>query len=230
MTAEIHVLSAGAIEPGLVDAVEAFREESGQDVRITWATTPVIRKRVGGGKTADVVIATRAAVDDFARDGNVLGEKSVYLGHVGIGVVVRRGAPVPDLSSVGALKYAVLDAESVVYNRASSGIYVERMLDEMGVLDRIQAKTSRYGNGPAMMGHLIKGKGREIGFGAIIEIQMFRDKGLMLAGPLPSALQHYTEYLAAPMAAAPNAGGAEALIRYLASPAAKALFAARGIE
>jgi molybdate transport system substrate-binding protein len=230
VTAAIHVISAGAIEPGLLDAVEAFREEGGKEVRITWATTPVIRKRIGGGEMADVVIATREAVDDFAREGKVLGKKSVYLGRVGIGVVVRRGAPVPDISSVGAVKYAVLDAESVVYNRASSGLYVERMLDEMGVLDRIQAKTSRYGNGPAMMEHLIKGKGKEIGFGAITEILMFRDRGLMLAGPLPPELQHHTEYVAAPMAAAPDAKGAQALVRYLASPAAKALFAARGIE
>lgn len=232
MTAEIHVLSAGAIEPGLVAAVEAFQEETGGEVRITWATTPVIQRRIAGGEAADVVIATREAIGGFARDRKVDGKAGVDLGRVGIGMVVRRGAPVPDISSGGALKYAVLDAESVVYNRASSGLYVERMLDEMGVLDRIAAKTSTYGNGPAMMEHLIKGKGKgkEIGFGAITEILMFRDKGLMLAAPLPPELQHYTEYVAVPMAAAPNPKGAKAFVRYLAKPATRALFAAHGIE
>lgn len=230
MTAEIHVLSAGAIEPGLVDAAEAYREQSGNDVRITWATTPVIRKRIAGGEAADIVIATREAIDDFTRDGKTAAPKRVPVGRVGIGIVMRRIAPVPDISSAGALKYAVLDADSVVFNRASSGLYVERMLAEMGILDRIQSKTSRYGNGPAMMEHLIKGKGKEIGFGAITEILMFRDKGLKLAGPLPPELQHYTDYVAATMTAAPNPGGAKQFIRYLATPAAKALFAAHGIE
>jgi molybdate transport system substrate-binding protein len=230
LTAKIHVLSAGAIEPGLVAAVEAYREQSGQDVRITWATTPAIRKRIGSGEVADVVIATDEAVDDFARDGTVAGQERVMIGRVGIGVVVRKTAPVPDLSSVGALKYAVLDAESVVYNRASSGLYVEKMLTEMGILDRIRAKTSRYGNGPAMMKHLINGKGKEIGFGAIIEILMFRDQGLTLAGPLPAVIQHYTNYVAVPMTAASNPGGAKQFARYLATPAAKAVFAAHGIE
>ena len=230
MTAEIHVLSAGAIEPGLVAAAESFQEEGGAEVRITWATSPVIQRRIGGGEAADVVIATREAIDELARDKKVDGKASVDLGRVGIGMVVRRGAPVPDISSVGALKYAVLDAESVVYNRASSGLYVERMLAEMGLLDRTQAKTSRYGNGPMMLEHLIKGKGKEIGFGAITEILMFRDRGLMLAAPLPPELQHYTKYVAAPMAAAPNPKGAKAFIRYLATPAARALFAAQGIE
>lgn len=230
MSPEIHVLSAGAIEPGLVAAAEAFREQVGQDVRITWATTPVIRKRIGGGEVPDVVIATDEAVDDFEREGWVAGRERVTVGRVGIGVVMRKTALVPDLSSAGALKYAVLDADSVVYNRASSGLYVEKMLAEMGILDRIQSKTSRYGNGPAMMEHLINGKGKEIGLGAIIEILMFRDRGLKLAGPLPPELQHYTNYVAVPMAAAPNPGGAKTFTRYLATPPARALFAAHGIE
>jgi molybdate transport system substrate-binding protein len=118
----------------------------------------------------------------------------------------------------------------VVFNRASSGLQVERILGEMGILDRIQAKTVRYGNGPAMMEHLLKGKGKEIGFGAIIEILMFSDRGLKLAAPLPPELQHYTEYVAAPMIAAPDSKGARLFTRYLDSAEARGMFAARGIE
>jgi molybdate transport system substrate-binding protein len=230
MSDEIHVISAGAIEPGLLDAVEAFRERNDCDVKITWATTPVIRKRLAGEEVVDVVIATREAIEGFAKEKKVSGKESVPIGRVGIGMVVRDRAPAPDISSVGALKYAVLDAESVVFNRASSGLQVERILGEMGLLERIQAKTSRYNNGPAMMEHLIKGKGREIGFGAIVEILMFRDKGLSLAAPLPPEVQHYTEYVAAPMAAAPEAELAASFVQYLATQEAKAYFAACGIE
>lgn len=230
MTAEIHVLSAGAIEPGLIAAAEAFRKQSGQDVAITWATTPAIRKRIGAGDAADVVIATDTTVDDFALDGKVAGPERVHIGKVGVGVVVREGAPVPDLSTANALKRAVLHAESVVFNRASSGLYVEKMLAEMGILDRIQSRTSRYENGPAMMEHLMNGKGREIGFGAIVEIQMFRDRGLKLVGPLPHEMQNYANYVAVPMSAAPNPAGARKFTRYLATPLSKALFAAHGIE
>ncbi len=89
---------------------------------------------------------------------------------------------------------------------------------------------ARFDNGPAMMAHLINGKGREIAFGAIIEILMFRDQGLKLAGPLPPEVQHWTAYVAAPMVAAPNAAGAQSFLQYLATAPAKALFAAHGIE
>ena len=230
MSDEIHVLSAGAIEPGLLDAVEVFREQCGRDVRITWATTPVIQRRIAGGEKADVVIATSDAIDGLAAEKKIAGKERVVLGRVGIGMVVRDRAPAPDISSVGALKYAVLDADSVVFNRASSGLQVERILGELGILDRIQAKTVRYGNGPAMMEHLLKGKGKEIGFGAIIEILMFSDRGLKLAAPLPPELQHYTEYVAAPMIGAPDGAGARLFTRYLDTPEARGLFAARGIE
>ena len=228
--AEINVISAGAIEPGLIAAVEAFRKESGRDVRVTWATAPAIRKRLEDGEVADVVITPRAAVDDFARDGKVAGPQRVYIGRVGIGVAIREGAPVPDITGVDTLKQSVLDAESVVYTTATSGLYVEEMLRKMRILDRIQAKITRFANGPAMLEHLIKGKGGEIGLGAIIEILLYSGKGLKLVGPLPPETQHYTTYMAVPMTSAPNADGARAFIRYLGTPAAKALFAAHGIS
>jgi molybdate transport system substrate-binding protein len=230
VSAEIHVLSAGAIEPGLIAAADAFGSQSGRDVRIAWATTPAIRERLAEGDPADVVIATDAAVDDFALEGKVAGAERVHVGKVGVGVVMREGGPVPDTSSVDALKRAVLDAGSVAFNRASSGLYLERLLGELGILDRVRARTVRHGNGPEMMEYLINGTGREIGFGAIVEILMFRDRGLKLLGPLPQEVQNYTNYVAVPMSTAPNPAGARTFTRYLATPAARAIFAAHGID
>lgn len=230
MTGKIDVLSAGAIEPGLVDAAERFREETGYDVRITWATTPVIERRIDGGEIPDVVIATRATIDGFVRQKRMDAERAIYVGRVGIGLVVRDRAPAPDISTVGALKYALLDADSVVFNRASSGLQVERIFREMGVLQRILPKVSRYDNGPAVMEHLINGIGKEIGFGAIVEILMFRKRGLKLVAPLPPEVQHYTEYVAAPMTGASGAEGARRFVRDLDTPKARAGFAACGVE
>src|SRR2546421_7182652 len=59
MAAEIRVLSAGAVEPGLRAAAAAFKKQSGHDVNIAFNTAPEIRKRIGGGEAFDVVIADR---------------------------------------------------------------------------------------------------------------------------------------------------------------------------
>jgi molybdate transport system substrate-binding protein len=230
MTTTIEVLSAGAIEPGLVAAVEAFNAQGAQQVRITWATTPAIRARLANDAVFDIVLASDPAVDEFTQQQRVAGDKRVRIGRVGIAVFARADVKVPDVSTVDALKRAVLNAESVVFNRASSGLYVQALMKRLGLFEPIQHKTKRFDNGPTMMEHLINGKGNEIAFGPIIEILMFRDQGLIIAAPLPPDVQHWTDYVAAPMLAAPNAAGAHAFLAYLATPATKALFATHGIE
>ncbi len=229
MAAEIKVLSAGAVEPGLRAAAAAFQKQSGHDVHITFNTAPEIRKRIGAGEVFDVVIAPPAALDEFAGAGKVTADRA-NLGRVGLGVAVRPGAAVPDISSGDALKRSVLQAESIVFNRASSGIYLENLLKKLGVYEQVEARTTRYSDAAAVMEHVLKGKGREIGFGPVTEILQHREKGLKLVGPLPPEVQNYTSYSAAPMTAAVNAELARVLVRYLGSPESKALFAGAGID
>ena len=227
--ADLSVLSAGAIEPGLKAAAAAYQRESGDKLRINFATTPQMRQRVGGGEAADVLIAPPAALEEFARDGKLAALRA-SVGRVGLGVAVRPGAPVPDVSSAAALERAVLEAESLVFNRASTGLYFEGLLKKMGIYEKVAPKTARYDTGAAVMEHLLKGQGREVGVGPITEILLFRDQGLKLVAPLPAEVQNYTSYAAAPHAASANPDAAAAFVRYLASPAGKAHFVAAGIE
>jgi molybdate transport system substrate-binding protein len=227
--AEIKVLSAGAIEPGLKAAAAAFQKSTGHEVKITFNTAPQIRKRVGDGEVQDVVIAPPAVIDEFSKAGKLAPERA-NVGRVGMGVAVRPGAPVPDISSTDALKKSVLEAESIVFNRASTGLYFEGLLKKMGIYDQVEKKTTRYADGAAVMEHVLKGKGREIGFGPITEILLHRDHGLRLVGPLPADAQNYTSYSAGVMTAASAAAAAQEFVRYLGTPAAKAAFVAAGIE
>src|SRR5713101_10106784 len=96
VAAEIKVLSAGAVEPGLRAAAAAFKKQAGHEVNITFNTAPEIRKRIAGGETFDVVIAPPAALDEFAAAGKLTADRA-NLGRVGLGVAVRPGAPVPEI-------------------------------------------------------------------------------------------------------------------------------------
>ena len=229
MAAEIKVLSAGAVEPGLHAAAAAYTKASGNEVRITFNTAPAIRKRIGAGETFDVVIAPPGALDEFAVAGKIAAER-VALGRVGLGVAVRPGADVPDISSSERLRASVLAADSIVFNRASTGIYLENLLKNMGVYEQILPRTTRYPDAGAVMEHLLKGKGKEIGFGPVTEILLHRDKGLKLVGPLPADVQNYTHYAAAPMTASAAPELARAFVRFLGSPEARALLVAAGID
>ena len=226
--AELTVLSGGAVEPGLNAAAAAFQKETGHAVKITYNTTPQMRKRVGGGDIFDVVIAPPAAVKEFAAAGKVE-DGGVNIGRVGMGVVIRPGAPVPDISNSEAIRRTVLEAESIVFNRASSGLYFEGLLKKMEIYEQVEPKSARYATGAEVMDHVLKGKGKEVGFGPITEILQYKDKGLRLVGPLPAEIQNYTAYVAVAMSAGTNKEVAGAFVRFLGGPD-KPLFVAAGID
>ena len=227
--AEIKVLSGGAIEPGLHSAAVAFEKHTGHHVNITFNTTPQIVKRVSGGETFDVVIAPPQAIDAFAKDRKV-GTDRANVGRVGLGIAVRPGAPAPDLSSIDSLKRSIVEADSLVFNRASTGIYFENLLKKWGVYDQVESKTTRYADGASVIEHTLKGKGKEIAMGAITEILLYKDKGLRFVGPLPAEVQNYTSYVAAPMTASSNAELARTFVQYLGSAQSRKLFVAAGVE
>ena len=231
MAAEVKVLSAGAVEPGLHKAVELFQKASGHDVKIQFNTAPQIAKRLADGYVADILIAPPGGLKQFAEQGKVVAEGHVAVGKVGAGITVRPGAPVPDVTTTDALKAAVLAADSIVYNTASTGLYIEKLFDRLGVGEQLKAKTTRHGNGEAVMEHVIKGKGNEIGFGAITEIKLYEAKGrLKLVGPLPADVQNYTSYSAALMSNSPSPDAAKVFMAFLGTPAAKQAFMSAGIE
>ncbi|HEY1544615.1 MAG TPA: substrate-binding domain-containing protein [Xanthobacteraceae bacterium] len=227
---EVKVLSAGAVEPGLARAAAAYKSATGNTVSIQFNTAPQLVKKLADGAVADVLIAPPGVFDAQAKNGKIIADGRIRLGRVGAGILVRAGAPLPDISTVAALKRALAAADTVIYNTASSGLYIEKMLDRIGVGAEVKAKTTRYPTGEAVMMHIIKGTGTEIGFGAITEIKLFEPKGAKLVGPLPADVQNYTTYDAATLANAPTRDAAKAFLTYLASPDAKKIFADAGIE
>ncbi len=226
---EIKVLSAGAIEPGMRPAVAAFEKESGHQIKLQFNTAPQLRKRLTDGEAWDVVLAPPAAMDEFAKAGKAEAS-AVNVGRVGLGVAVRPGAPVPDLTSVESLKAAMTKADSLVFNRASTGLYLEAWLKKQGLYEQVQARSTRYPDGASVLEHVLKGQGTEIGFGAITEILLYRDKGLKFVGPLPADIQNYTAYSATVMTGTTQAAAARAFVDYLGAASGQAIFKAAGIE
>ena len=228
--AEIQVYSAGAVEPGLLELLSAWTRETGHVARLTVAVPAVLRQRVEAGETPDVLIAPPPVMDALVQAGKVNSEGRVPVGRVGVAMAVRRSAPVPDISTTERFKQAILDADSLVYNRASTGTYFERVLDRLGIADAVKAKTVRHPDGSTVMEHLLRGTGREVGIGPVPEIRAYESKGILLVGPLPADIQNYTVYVAGILAGARSPDVSAAFIRFITSPAAKATFTATGVE
>lgn len=230
--ADVVLLSAGAVEPGLKPVLAAFERESGHRVTLSFATAPQIRERVANGAVQpDVVIAPSAVLDELAAAAKVDTTARVSIGRVGIGVAVRPGGARPDLTSADTLRRALLEADQVVYNRASTGLYVEGLIKRWGLAETLQPKTVRFADGASVMEHVLHGSGNQIGLGAMTEILLLKERGLVLVGPLPAEVQNVTHYEAVPArrdAAVPS-DAARSLLERLAGPAARRVFDDAGI-
>ena len=230
MEDELTILSAGAVKPGLTKVIDAFRRESNYDVRVSFATAPAILKKIGGGESVDLVVAPPKVLDELANTGKFPAADRITVGRIGVGVMVRDGAPLPAISTVDEFKSALINAESLVYNQASTGIYLEALFDRLGIGAALQARSSRYPDFAAVLEHVRRGNGREIGLGATTVIIENRDKGVQFAGPLPEAIQNYTAYAATFTEEGNLKQAAQQFMRYLSSQAARTLLATAGIQ
>lgn len=225
----IKILSAGAPKTGVSDSAKAFEAACGITINIEFATAPKLRERVGNGTAdADVVVAPLGAMDGFEADGNIVTGSRVRLGDVKAAVVVRDSAHEPDISTAAALKQEILGAEALVYNKASSGQYIEKMMEQLGVADAVRDKTLRTDSGAGVMEHLAQSNiGREIGFGQITEIRVHDGGGTHLVGPLPEGVSNITTYDAALLGGATEI--ANTFLQYLATDEAKEFFRRSGV-
>ena len=228
--AEIKVLTAGAFKQVLVALLPDFERTSGHKVVVENDTVGALTKRIEGGETFDLAVLTPAAVDALASKGKLISGSRANLARVGIGVVVKEGAPKPDIGSLAAFKQVLLAAKSVAYidpaAGGSSGIYVAGLLDKLGIAAEVKPKAKLIPGG-AVAEHVARGEA-ELGIHQISEILPV--KGVTLVGPLPADIQNYTVYAAALGAQAKESDAAKALLKALSGPAAAEVLKSKGME
>jgi len=227
---ELKVLSAGAFKQVVLALVPDFEKQTGHRVTVDNDTAGGLQKRIEGGEAFDVAVITPGVVDDLIAKGKIAAASRINLASVGVGVVVKEGAPKPDVSTVDAFKRALLAAKSVAYidpaSGGSSGIYIDKLLERLGIADQIRPKATLKKGGH--VADLIVSGEAELGLHQISEIVPV--KGASLVGPLPKEIQNTTIYAAGLGASAKNKDAAEALIKAFSSPAAAAVLKSKGME
>jgi molybdate transport system substrate-binding protein len=230
-TSSIRILSAGAPKTGVRLCAEAYCESSGSSFTVEFATAPAIKERAGRGTVeADIVVAPVPAMSAFVEDGHIVDRSVVRIGAVAAGVVVRAGAATPDVSTPETFRAALLQADALVYNQASSGEYIAEMIEKLGIAADVAGKTVRVANGRAVMEYIAADRGeRTIGFGQVTEIRLHQNLGVRLVGPLPATIGKVTEYAAGLSPAGIGHAGAAALVAFMASSKGQAIFKEAGI-
>jgi molybdate transport system substrate-binding protein len=226
---QLKILSAGAVKRGVARVAAAFEKETGNKVTIEFTPVPEVRRRIGAGESADVVVATPAALDDFAAQNRIDTSSRGFLGRSRMGVVIHADAPVPAITDTDSFKNLLLSASHVVRNAASSGIYSEKLFDRLDLTAALGDRIVITKTGSEIMLR-VADHPQSVGLAQISELMVMIDKGckVKLAAPLPDEIQNMTSYDAAAMAGAPAA--AVELAKQLASPEARKIFTETGIS
>jgi len=227
----IKVISGGAFKQVLNALAEQYQKASGHTLDLTYRTVSQHLQLIkSGGESFDVAVLTPEAIDGLIKDGKVVAGSRADLAKTGVGVVVKGGAPLPDIGSVEAFKRTLLAAKSVAYidpaAGGSSGIYVGKLLERLSIAAAVNAKAKLI-HGGAVADHIAEGEA-EIGIHQISEILPV--KGAVLVGPLPAEIQNFTVYAAGVGTAAKDGALASALVKFLAGPHAGPIIKAKGME
>ena len=228
--AEVKLLSASALHPAIDALIPDFEKSSGHKITVAYGTAGAVADRVQQGEAADIVISSVPMIDRLQAQGKVVAGDRVVIAKVGVGAFVRKGAAKPDISSADAFKRSMLAARSIAYpdpaGGGASGIYVASLLERLGIAAEMKSKTKLSTLG-TLYASVASGE-VEIGFNQVSEI--LAQPTVELAGPLPPAIQNYTQFLPGIVTGSRQTDAARDLVTFLYSPAAKTVLKAKGFE
>ena len=105
---DIRIYSGGAPKEALNVLTPQFEARTGHKVHYTYAVISELQKKLAAGDIPDMVVMPVPAIDGLVKAGTLKAAPRGVLGSVGIGVIVREGAPHPDISTPEAFKNALL--------------------------------------------------------------------------------------------------------------------------
>src|SRR5215475_4370215 len=101
--AEVKVLTSVALTSALTELSPAFEKKTGHKLIIDYGLAAEQKKRILEGERADVIILTRAMMEDLLKQKKVA-DNIVNVAGTPVAVAARAGAPRPDIGTVDAFK------------------------------------------------------------------------------------------------------------------------------
>jgi molybdate transport system substrate-binding protein len=226
---DLVVWSAGAVKPALEVLLPAFQKSSAISIDVQYAPVGVLMRRLAEGGQPDVLVLSTDVVKDVESKGWGLVGSATPLGSVGVGVAVKQGMPLPDISTPDALRKTLLAAKSVTYmdpQKGTSGKHFAGVIDQLGIAEQMKSKTT-LGDVGYVLEPVARGE-IEVGIQQITEILPV--KGAVLVGPLPASLQKITTYAILQGAKANDTQAVGELRKFLQTSEAVKVFEEKGFK
>jgi molybdate transport system substrate-binding protein len=150
-SAEIRVFSSAAPRGVFRELSPEFERTTGHRLLVSYEFAADLKRRIEAGDPFDVAILPPDLADDLMRRGKLAAASRVDLGHTGMGVAVRRGAPKPDISTLDEFRRVLVAAPTVAYaNGGATGVHVRNILARLGIAEAMKQKLRPYPSGGAV--------------------------------------------------------------------------------
>ena len=229
--AEIKVFSTVGIKNVLEELVPKFEQATGNKLAITWSTAALLAKRVQAGEQADALILIKSNIETLQKEGKIAPGTDTLFAKSIFAVGVKTGAPKPDISTTEAFKNSLLAAKGISYSNpasgGASGVYIAKQIDKMGITEQLKGKTKFPPSG-GMSGTLLVSGEADLAIQS--KPELLSVGGVEVVGPLPGDMAFTVVYAAGVQSGAAQAEAAKALVKFLMSPEAQAVFKAKGYD
>ena len=230
--AEIKVITSGAFAEALKDLVPEYEKQSSNKVIISYGSSmgsapDSIPSRLSRDEKFDVLILAAPALERFIQSGAVQSGSRVDLVASVIGAAVRAGSPRPDISTVPALKQALLNAKSVAYSASASGTYLStELFPKLGIAEQMSKTAKKIYS--ERVGTVIARGDAELGFQQVSELTPI--PGIDFIGEIPPEVQQTVLFSAGITSNVNSQVASRDLIAYLASPKAALTIQKAGLK
>jgi molybdate transport system substrate-binding protein len=225
--AEIKLLSSNAVKEAFSQLIPQFEKATGHRVAVHWGGTADLKRRVGDGEVADLVIIPAADIENMIASGKLVSRSRLDLVTSMIGVAVRASLPKPDVSSGEKLQLALLAAKSIIISSGPSGVYLLDLFEKQGILPELRARITQLASGQSVGEALARGEG-DIGFTQVSELMHIKD--INYVGPLSADVQKVTVFSAGLLTNASEAAAAKELLTFLTHPTNASVLKKAGLE
>jgi molybdate transport system substrate-binding protein len=227
---EITLVAPGGIRAAIVKLIPEFEKKTGHKVVATFGSGLGTKRQVAAGEPFDVPVV-QPPYPEVLASGHVVVNTAAPLATVAVGVAVRIGDPKPDISTPDAVKRMLLAARAIAYpngaSGAAAGVSFDETLARLGIADQMKTKITRVQGGAGAMAALAKG---EVDIGLTFISEIITEPGVELVGPLPREISTPTALVGFLSAHARAPEAAKALLAFLSSPDAAAVYRASGMQ
>ena len=226
-SAELKIFGSRVTKMIVEDIGPQFERATGHRLVVLTDVAAVMKRRIEAGEPFDLAVLVNFQTDDLIKKGKLVADTRTDIMKAGIGVAVRRGAKVPDISTVEAFKQTLLAAKSITYlKEGASTIYLDRLFARMDIVEALRAKTIK----PETESVSEAVAAGDVELGIIVIPNILSVPGAQLVGPIPEDIQSYIVFTAAIAASSPNQQAARDLISFLRSPAGISAIKTKGMN